>query len=252
MQKYILLICSFLLASPLFITEKIINEDPYDGKEKFDISLSRLRSVDAIQKYIDSIAVSKHIAMGSASYAMTAEEVISQRFYHGYSHFKLKENWIAALCEKITGIGLSAKVHASHILKNNNAACSQQSIVLMEILRKKEIAYRRIGLPHHYVLEAKIKNDWLYLDPDMEPVATDSMRRRSSWKGDVTKLREFYPGKNSLIELRFNKQDKIDVGAENEIPATRVKIFQLITSFLSYTLWIVPLIILVYKRHPKQ
>ena len=62
MQKYILLICSFLLASPLFISKNIIEEDPYDGKEKFDISLSRLRSVDAIQKYIDSIAVSKHIA----------------------------------------------------------------------------------------------------------------------------------------------------------------------------------------------
>ncbi len=252
MQKYIWLICSFLLASPLFISKNIITEEPYDGKEKFDTSLSRLRSVDQIQKYIDSIALTKHITIGSALYAMTAEEVIAQRFYHGYSHFNLGENWIAAVCEKITGIGLSAKVHASHILKNNNAACSQQSIVLMEILRNKKINYRRIGLPHHYVLEAKIKDDWLYLDPDMEPVASDSMRRRSSWKGDVTKLREFYPGKNSLTELRFNKQDTIDVGPLNEIPATRVKVFQLFTSFLSYTLWIIPLIIFVYKRYPKQ
>lgn len=248
MKKYIWLICSFLFALPLFISRNIIVEDSYDGKEKFNASLFRIQSVATIQAYVDSVATASNISVSSASYLLLAEEIISERFYHGYSHLQLNENWIAVLTEKITGIGVSAKVQPEQILQNKNAACSQQSIVLMEILKSKKIPYRKIGFPHHYVLEAKLQNNWYYLDPDMEPVATDSLRKKTYWQKDIEKLRQFYPHQKEMAVYRFNNTDKIEEGPVNEIPAIRVKIFQSITFILSYTLWIIPLIVFFVKR----
>ncbi len=251
MQKYILIICSFLLALPLFISKNIIAEDSYDGKEKFDISLSGYKNISSLENYIDSMTLSKKINVPSTQYALLAEDIISRRFYHGYSHFTLKENWIAAILEKISGIGLSAKVQPDDIMTSRNAACSQQAIIMMEILKNKKIPYRKIGLPHHYVLEANINNDWLYLDPDMEPEAVDSLRKRSHWKSDVHQIKNFYPGKKSLAEYRFGDNNHVEIGPINENPAGRIKIFQNVTAFLSYTFWIFPLLFLFIKRSSK-
>ncbi|HMJ48462.1 MAG TPA: hypothetical protein VK498_14110, partial [Ferruginibacter sp.] len=131
MVKVLLLSLSVLLALPNFIEKDISDPSVYNQKEKFSPSLSTINSTDKLERYADNLAIQKNISTYSVDYCILLESIISQRFYHGFSHYTLNENWIAALIEKIPGAGTSNKVNPDDILKNENAACSQQAVVMM-------------------------------------------------------------------------------------------------------------------------
>jgi hypothetical protein len=70
-----------------------------------------------------------------------------------FFHLNLNENWVAAMSEKICGYGLSCKVQPEDIMKHPNAAFSQQALVMMELLRRKKVSYRKAGFLHYSALE---------------------------------------------------------------------------------------------------
>lgn len=249
MVKVLLTLLAVLLALPNFI-EKNINETPvYNRKEKFSPSLATINSVDKLERYADNLAIQKSISTQSLDYCLLVENIISQRFYHGFSHYTLSENWMAALIQKIPGTGTASKVHPDDILKNENAACSQQALVMMEILRRKRINYRKIGFPHHFAMEANIHGTWYYLDPNMEPTISPYSRRHQSWSGKGDKLKKYYnPAIYTDMDYQFGENKYATIGAVNEVPASRLKMFQSVTSVLSRILWAFPLLILYWKR----
>src|SRR5206468_12316967 len=59
------------------------------------------------------------------------------------------------------------------ILKYPYAACSQQSIVFMEILKRKGFNTREVGFQGktsgHFCFEVDYNGGWHFYDPDMEP-----------------------------------------------------------------------------------
>lgn len=101
-------------------------------------------------------------------YFQFIDDIIRKRFYHGYSYYNWDENPIAYLAGKIFWADLSAIVIPDDILKHPMAACSQQSIVMMEALKQRNIPYRMVGFKHHYALEAFIENEWRFFDANME------------------------------------------------------------------------------------
>lgn len=253
MFKPILIACSVLLILPnLFKTD--INatayaSPAYDHKERFDPALSRLNTIDKLDAYIEENVKAKNITPGSLEYVKEIKNAISYRFYHGFSHQALNENWVAAGAEKLFGYGLSCNVTPQEIIKHPNAACSQQCIVMMEILRRKKIDFRSVGFPHHYAIEVKVNSSWYYFDPNMEPSIPDNERLESNWKCCADNLKKYYDtARFKDLDEKFGIGAIVTLGKINERPAKNARAFQAITGYASKLLWCVPLLILLYRR----
>jgi hypothetical protein len=246
--KPILIALTVALLLPNFFDVDINERLPYDHKEKFDPALSRLNSIDKLEQYIDSMASANHLAPNTLDYAINIADAIKYRFYHGFSHFTLKENWIAAVSEKVFGYGLSCTVKTQDIMKHEYAACSQQALVMMEILRRKHIDYRNVGFPHHFALEAQVDGKWYYFDPNMEPNISKEERLEENWKCCADNLKKFYDtSRFKDLDWKFGKNLKVTQGKINQTYGANAKIFQSSTSFLSKIMWCFPLLLLFYR-----
>jgi hypothetical protein len=253
MSKLLLITITVLLLVPNFFN-KDLNADayytpPYDNKEKYDPSMGQINSLDKLEKYIDHIAGQKNIKTGSLEYVVAVEDAIEKRFYHGFSHLTTRENWMAAVSEKLFGFGLSCKVIPEDIMQHGNAACSQQSMVMMEILNRKKLPWRKVGFDHHYALEVLINNNWYYFDPNMEPEMTGSERLEASWKCSAENLKKYYDTTRFTdLAYKFGVKKQVLIGAVNEKQASNAKLFQASTGILSKTAWILPLVIMAFSR----
>ena len=247
-MKAFLIIISAALLLPNFINTDINPELEFDKKERFDPALGYINTPEKLEHNIDSIAESKDIAIGSFEYVQIAESVIKRRFYHGFSHFSLSENWIAALSGRFIDESLACKVNPEDILEHPNAACSQQSIVLMAFLYKKNISYRKIGFPHHYAMEVMADGEWFFSDPNMEPTMKKQQRMESAWNHQGDALKKYYDkNRHKNLDYQFGTNQAAFVGPVNEVPARNVKSFHTITFIASKLLWCLPLLLLYFK-----
>jgi hypothetical protein len=254
--KPLLISLAVIFAVPNFIDTDINEHFYYNNKERYHPVLASINSIDKLEQYIDGAAASKGISPQSAEYNLLVSYIISCRFYHGFSHWKLSENWIAAVGERVTGIGLSCKVQPEEIIQHPEAACSQQALVMMEILKRKKIDYRKVGFPHHYALEVRNKGRWYFFDPNMEPNMNLSERLHENWKQSNDSLKQYYDrSKHPALSYQFGNGKTAELGPVNEIPAQRLTLFQSATGFLSKVLWCFPLILLFIKSRstkPKE
>ena len=237
-----------VLLSFNFINVDINEKLSYDHKEQFDPRLSYLNSINKLESYIDSNENIGAVSPNSIDYVVNISKAIRYRFYHGFSHFSLNENWIAAFSERVMGYGLASKVRPDDIMKHENAACSQQAMVMMEILKRKKLNYRSVGFPHHYALEVQIQGKWYYFDPNMEPNMSNSDRLEDNWKCCADNLKKYYDtSRFKDLDWKFGKNLAVTFGNINETPAGNARIFQSATNFLSRILWCFPLMIVAYK-----
>ena len=214
-------------------------------KEYFDPKLLKLASVSEFVEYCDSIYGSKVIASAdSSNYATNIEIVLRGRFYHGYSYYKLGQNFIGYLLAPVIHKDLSAIVIPDDILKHPNAACSQQSIIGMEVFKKKGFDVRKVGFfskgyGGHFCFEVKYGGKWHYFDPDMEPRLSLLVERGHPsievLNQNDSLLHKLYVYKESnYVDILFKT---FKYGKVNEFPAKNARIYQYFTKYLSYTLW---------------
>ncbi len=252
MQKWLLPLGVILLLVPNFLNVDINHQQEAKRAELFDARLSRLSTIENLAAYADSIASSQHISSTQPEYLLLIEKIIAARFYHGFSHYSLKENWIAAVSEKIFGKGLSCIVKPEDIMKKSEAACSQQSIVMMELLKRKNIDYRKIGFIHHYAMEAKVDNQWYFTDASQEPAMPLSARLHENWKGQPDNLKPYYDRKvYSNLDYAFGVSQVAEIGPVNEVPARRLSYFHSFTLLSSWFSCCLP-IIFVYIKSKKR
>ncbi|MFZ1527170.1 MAG: hypothetical protein WAT19_00330 [Ferruginibacter sp.] len=250
MYKGILILLSALLLLPNFINRDINKQFAYDHIEKFNPSLLRIQTAEEMEAYTDSLAFTKGINVSSPEYFVLLENNIAERFYHSYSHYTLKENWLAAVTEKFSAIALASKVRPAEIFKQPVAACSQQAIAMMQIAKNKAVGYRKVGFPHHYALELYIKGNWYFFDPSKEPNVPLQARLHQNWALNANNLKPYYNNeKYSDIDLALGigSSQPILLGNENADPAPRAVLLQDVTALLSKTLWILPLLLLFMK-----
>lgn len=234
---------------PNFLHLSLEKKPVYDHIEKYDPAMQFINSVDVLIRVADSIAEINQVKNGSLQYAIIVSTIIRSRFYHGFSIYPLNENWIAAIGEKIFGLGLASLVKPDDILKYRYGGCSQQTIILMEVMRRKGISYRSVGFPHHYASELAFQNNWYFFDPNMEPKLSDSDRCEQRWKGSADSLKKFYD-RNHFKDLdwKFGNNLPVTLGLVNATPAPHAVIFQTVTYYLSRTLWLIPLILAFRRR----
>jgi hypothetical protein len=178
-----------------------------------------------------------------------------KRFYHGYSYYGFESNYLALLISRISSSGYSAVVIPDDILKYPNAACSQQSIVMMEVLKAKGFQTRKISFQGrkyggHFCFEVFYNSGWHFYDTNMEPdVAVLNTYKRPS----IAFLND---NPDILVKAykQYSREEILDIfpaytyGVVNKFPAPNAMIFQKITRMLSYTLWFFFLIAFVIVR----
>jgi len=249
LKNALLIFLSAVLLVPNFIDKDINEILPYDQKEQFDPGLSYIQSIDKLEKHIDSVIAADKLSKDMVEYTIAIADAIRYRFYHGFSHFSLKENWIAAVGEKIIGYGLASKVKPNDIMNHPYAACSQQAMVMMEILRRKGLPYRSVGFPHHFALEVSISSKWYYFDTNMEPRISKEQQIESYWGGNADSLKQFYDSSRFRdLDWKFGKNLKVTHGSVNQQFARNVRLFQDVTGIASKVLWVFPLLIVWYRR----
>ncbi len=118
---------------------------------------------------VNTQANEQAIKKNSLAYFEVLSSLVRKRFYHAYSHYSLKENWIAAVAGKFSLYDLSAIVIPDDIMQYPMAACSQQSIVMMDCFKRLGMPFRKVGMTGHYACEGFIENGWYYFDTDKEP-----------------------------------------------------------------------------------
>lgn len=249
-MKPLLLVLSALLLLPNFFTAHLAENPRYDNKEQFNPGLAYINSTEKLIEVSDSIAGKNNIPQKSLGYAVTVSQILRNRFYHGFSRYPLNQNWIAAVSELTIGNGLASIVDPDNILKYNFGGCSQQSIVLMEVMKRKNIPYRSVGFPHHYATELMFDNNWYFFDPNMEPNIPDSSRLENKWKNNIGNLKKYYDT-SRFRNLDWIFGNSITVGKVNAHPAPNAALFHTATNYLSKMLWIFPLVIVFYRRKGK-
>lgn len=239
---YIAVILSFALLLPNFFpTHSVISASGKADWDQFDPNLAlRLQSVDDLLQYADSVAATTWSRPDTYQYAEILSQVVRKRFYHGYSHYSLKENWIASLMGDFFWDHLSAIVLPDDIMKHPMAACSQQSIVMINCFRKKKIDYRTVGFAHHFALEGHINGKWYFFDTNMEPDFNIVPRQSIADLKDKGELYRIYSAKLTPASLETMLAN-LCYGKLNAAPAPRASIFHLVTNWLSKTLWLIPL-----------
>lgn len=245
-RKFWLLVLCLCLLLPSFLPLHFYDLSREKLKwEVFDPALvDRLRSVDAVLTYTDSLAAAEEVMLNTLDYGILINRIINNRFYHGYSHYSLNENWTAAVAGKIIWHHLSAIVLPDDILKYPMAACSQQSIVMMECLRRKGIPFRTVGFDHHFAIEAYF-DGWYYFDANMEPDFTEVKRESVQTLLDNGKLQELYKNAMSPAEVDYFLANPY-YGEINVLPAANATIFHKVMKALSRTLWLLPLVAFVF------
>ena len=214
--------------------------------EHFDPSLSRLKTVRGFTKYCDSIYGHSQIASAdSEKYAIVVSRVLRDRFYHTFSYYRLGQNSLAYFFAPFIDWRLNAIVIPDDILKHPNAACSQQSIVGMEVFRCKGFNVRKVtfladGYGGHFCFEAHYDGKWHFFDPDMEPklsimIAAHFPPASNLVRNDSLLRNLYFRRDGEYIEKLFASYS---YGPVNKFPASKAKLFQYITKYLSYTMWL--------------
>lgn len=215
-------------------------------EEEFDPTLCNLSSLDKVVDYVNAQYGCDSIAKtDSLQYANLMARTLRMRFYHGWSKYGFKDNWVLFLISPIHKHSLGI-VAPNDILKYPEALCSQQAIVGMMALRSRGYTFRKVGFHDpiygngHFTYEILLNDGWHYYDLDMEPnleimesnnrpsidsLATNDTIRRAAYSHSTKEI------KDHLIP-KYNNNHPINV-----FPAKNMLAFHRITLFLSYTLW---------------
>lgn len=212
--------------------------------ELFRPELTRLNSVDKIVAYTDSVyAAQVHEGFDTVLYTRILSQLIKERFCHGTLDYSFSENWIACLSGKLIWNHMSSIVIPEDILKHQQGLCSQQTIVLMKVLREKNINVRSVGLgykegPGHFLCEIMYNGSWHLHDVSVEPIWRKLAHDHCSLNYYLTKRDSLFVAYESRLpkDTFYKLLEKTSYGEVNKIPASNMALFHKATFVLMYTL----------------
>ncbi len=242
-RLFIYLILLLISITPFFFSTISKLNYTKANKELFDIELSRLNSMEDIIAHIDGIYSATHSStvIDTLFYVKVTNDIIKKRFFHGLSEYSFKDNWITYIGGKLFWNHLTAVVDPDDILDNIEGLCSQQTIVFLEILKRKGIKTRWIGLgykegPGHFLSEVFYQGKWHLYDIDKEPKWERIANHNESiayYKQYQDSLFLAYDG--IIPRPIFDKiMGKVQYGEVNEFPAKNMFLFHRITKVIGY------------------
>jgi len=223
----------------------------YNGKEKFSPQLSFINSIEKLEKYVDAAAKESKFSIGTLEYTELLDNTMANRFYNGYTHKTLQQDWISVLTDKIAGTHYSLLLSVDDIMKHPNASPVQQNLVMKEMLKRKNIQFRDININEHDAIEVQLGSNWYFFDVSNEPVIT-GMERISGNSGIYTSnLSGYYGPLSKTYSIAGASLQHIERGAVNSSSFTGITILQSITGVISKIAWLACLLMLwVVRKRP--
>lgn len=235
-------------------------KNTYKSKELFNIELSRFKSIADITAHIDGIysATNKLPATDTLVYVKITSDIIKKRFYHGLSVYKLNDNWITYIGGKLFWNHLIAIVDPDDILDYTEGLCSQQTIVFLEILKRKGFKTRWVGLgnkegPGHFLSEVHYASSWHLHDVTIEPKWERIANHHQSISYYQLHQDSLFLAYEGIISRPvFNKiMTKVKYGVVNEFPAKNMLLFHRITKSITYLIpifFVIIILVTLFKQ----
>lgn len=200
--------------------------------EAFDPSLASVTSLDGAVRHV--LAETK--AYDPKSLADGADEFVRQRFYHAYSFFDPKQDWLAYLAG-FAWIDLRSPVLPDDILKHPQAACSQQVIVYEALARRLGLDAASVRMDQHMAAAVKIDGQWQVYDADRE-ISPRSYPLSRLIAADP-KVLAIYASAGRALDLGAQaKVGQIHLTDVNRNPALHASLFHRVTHFFSDYGWL--------------
>jgi hypothetical protein len=138
---------------------------------------------------------------------------------------------------------MSSIVLPDDILKHQNGLCSQQTIVFMHVLHRKNITVRSVGLgykegPGHFLCEVQYNGGWHIHDVSVEPVWSKISNDHLSMEYYLMKKDSLFLVYESRLPKKvfFKLLEQNTYGSVNEMPAQKMSVFHRFTFILIYIL----------------
>ena len=177
-----------------------------------------------------------------------------------YTKIKFQENWIIYFFRKFEEIqnnfGKISKYNNAYIyyqptdykfaLKRGISICSQDAVSFANLLKKRyNFDYNIVGLGGHVVMQAKIKNKYYLLDPNMGLTFNFSIDEYYNNNNNILNIKNAYTniGRPDLIKS-FDLKDNRKY--EHTGPYARENTYNpdSITFFSNYMKWIIPIFLI--------
>lgn len=249
-----LFVCFLLSLKGYLLPQKFSGiKPPQLSDDLFDSSLLRLNTMAKLEDYCDSVYEAD---ADTKSFPGVVSKTLRYRFYHGYSYYDAYTNPVAAFTAPLLlKSTLAAVVLPEDIIKYPYAACSQQSIVGMEIFKRKGfkvrevIMYDDISRAGHFAFEVFYSDSWHFFDTNREPdkdVLTKYNRPSVAFlKQHPEVTTEAYHNKSPEVFVRLIQSAKL--GAANHKLAPFATFFQVATKYISFFGWVVVGLALVIR-----
>jgi hypothetical protein len=250
MKKWFLLCLLNLVFCSVYADEL----DPIISGEKYSASLKRLDNVEKLENYVDSLCLEKGVKHFSQAEVEIANNVIEERFYHGYCNYSLTDNPVTFLAGKFIWDHMSAIVIPDDILKYPRAACSQQALVMMELLKNMGYNVRKLGLVGHFIMEVNYDDSWHIYDPNKETYYQGlSHDKIQQYFNNGTSTKVYAPGMTQAETIKMFSATYL--GKTNEFPAKNIRLFHWLTKFggeIALPLMILGAILWVIRKRKKS
>lgn len=244
-KKNLILLTLFILSViPIVYEIGVVAIGKTDRNELFESGLVRLNSIDKMITYTDSLYTKENLtSFDTLAYVDLACEVTKKRFYFGLTNYNFSENWIAYVCGKLIWPHFLAIVEPNDILMHPKGLCSQQTIVFMELMRRKGINVRSVGFgkkngPGHFLCEVQYNHSWHLYDVTIEPLLYNPLQENHSADYYVKNVDLFYKAYDGRISRDlFNKYlENVEYGKLNSFPAKNMRLFHHLSHFTVYAL----------------
>ena len=200
--------------------------------ETFNPALTSITTIDDAARYVRAQARSND----PKALADAADEFVRERFYHAYSFFDPRHDWVAYL-SGFAWINLRSPVIPENILDYPQAACSQQVIVFQAIARKLGFDAGVVTLQHHMIAAVKINGQWVVYDADRE-IAPRSYPLSKLLAGDPAFLSIYGRMGQSIDMAGQARRGEIKLVDVNSNPAPQASLFHRLTHTLSNYGWL--------------
>lgn len=203
-------------------------------EEKFDPRMAPIKSTEQLAELVNSLGARKT----TMDKVYILEQLLRYRFYSGFSRYSFHDNWLTWLAARTIDEDYDAIVAPEDILSYEWAGCSQQALVVQEILRQMGVRYASVGVPHHFFTAAWIDGSWYIVDP-FGPIARDHSRlhKLEEVMTDAGRNRFFLSERTKAYGQSF-AWDVPQLKSVDAFPAARIRTFHRITRWASHWGWL--------------
>ena len=218
--------------------------------DEFSGELSSITSLNDFKNKIRQKVIERNIS--GIDIPILIDDYVRNKFYHTTLFYKPCENYILFFLDVIfPEYFFRVVLNSDDIIKSNFAACNQQVIVFLDIVKEYGFEYGVVGFNainfEHLAGAVKFDGKWYFFDSNLEPkydrsnpkifdavVASDKNTLHSMYKHAINR---------NLISLDNLKQKSISLKEISVLPGATGRSIQSITAYISKYIWIIFLLI---------